>query len=91
MEEVSPKSRRTTALLAICLIGVFGSHRFYIGRHLTATVMLVLTIFYLCTVRMWGWYPCIALGVSALWALVDFIMAVAGTMKDNDGKLVKNW
>jgi TM2 domain-containing membrane protein YozV len=31
------------------------------------------------------------LGGLGIWALVDFIMAVAGVMKDKDGKLIKNW
>ena len=90
MEEVSPKSRRTTALLAICLIGVFGSHRFYIRRYRTATIMLILTAIYFGTVRMWGFYSFIPLGLSALWALVDFILVVSGFMKDNKGRPIKD-
>ncbi len=31
------------------------------------------------------------LGGLGIWALVDFIMAVAGVMKDKDGKVIKNW
>ena len=30
-------------------------------------------------------------GGLGIWALVDFIMAVAGTMKDKEGRLIKNW
>ena len=30
-------------------------------------------------------------GGLGIWALVDFIMAVAGVMKDKEGKLIKNW
>jgi len=30
-------------------------------------------------------------GGLGIWALIDFIMAVAGTMKDKEGKLIKNW
>jgi hypothetical protein len=30
-------------------------------------------------------------GGLGIWALIDFIMAVAGVMKDKDGKLIKNW
>jgi len=33
----------------------------------------------------------LTLGGLGIWALVDFIMAVAGVMKDKEGKLIKNW
>jgi hypothetical protein len=31
------------------------------------------------------------LGGFGIWALIDFIYAVTGNMKDKDGKLIKNW
>jgi hypothetical protein len=31
------------------------------------------------------------LGGLGIWALVDFIMAVTGTMADAEGRLIKNW
>ena len=33
----------------------------------------------------------ITFGGLGIWQLIDFIMAVAGVMKDNDGKVIKNW
>ena len=33
----------------------------------------------------------ITLGGLGIWALIDFIFAVSGNMKDKDGKLIKNW
>ena len=30
-------------------------------------------------------------GGLGIWALIDFIMAVAGSMKDKDGLPIKNW
>jgi len=33
----------------------------------------------------------ITAGGLGIWTLVDFIMAVAGAMKDKEGKLIKNW
>ncbi len=30
-------------------------------------------------------------GGLGFWALIDFIMAVSGAMKDKDGKIIKNW
>ena len=30
-------------------------------------------------------------GGFGIWALIDFIMAVSGAMKDKDGNPIKNW
>ena len=70
--EISPKSRLAVSLFA-WFLGVFGVHRFYLGKIGTGLLMLF------------------TVGGLGIWALVDFIMAVAGVMKDKDGKLIKNW
>ena len=72
MEEVSPKSRLATTLLA-WFLGEFGAHRFYLGKIGTAILMLI------------------TLGGLGIWALIDFIFAVAGIMKDKEGRPIKNW
>ncbi len=33
----------------------------------------------------------ITLGALGIWTLIDFIMAVAGVMKDKEGRPIKNW
>jgi TM2 domain-containing membrane protein YozV len=33
----------------------------------------------------------LTLGGLGIWTLIDFIFAVAGAMKDKDGKTIKNW
>ena len=72
MEEISPKSRLATTLLAYFL-GVFGAHRFYLGKVGTAIAMLL------------------TLGGLGIWTLIDFVMAIAGAMKDKEGRPIKNW
>ena len=89
MEEISPKSRLATVLLT-CFLGIFGVHRFYIGKTRTAIAMLILSIFYLVTVRFWG-IMVISLAVVGLWTLIDLIFVVSGIMKDREGKRIKNW
>ncbi len=89
MAEISSRSRLATVLLALFL-GIFGVHRFYIGKTRTAIVMLILSILYLVTVRLWG-IMVIPLAVVGLWAIIDFIFAVFGIMKDREGRLIKNW
>ena len=90
MEEISSRSRLATVLLT-CFLGIFGTHRFYIGKIRTAIVMLILSILYLVTVRFWGMIMIIPLAVVGLWALIDFIFAVSGIMRDREGKRIKNW
>ena len=87
-DDVSPKSRLITTLLAFFL-GEFGAHRFYLGKTGTAVAMLLLTIVGWATfIFIVGWF---FLAAVWIWNLIDFIMAIAGSMKDKNGKLVKNW
>ena len=86
--DVSSKSRLATALFAFFL-GTFGAHRFYVGKTGSAVAMLALTIV--------GWATLILfVGIAFLtavgiWALIDFILTLAGSMRDSQGKLIKNW
>ena len=97
-EMVSPKSRLAVTLLA-WFLGYFGVHRFYLGKIFTGLVILLLaTIGYgvgfvfglseAVGAAMIGW---LMVGLAYLWAIIDFIMAVAGAMKDKDGKPIKRW
>ena len=86
--EISPKSRLTIVLLALFL-GVFGAHRFYVGRIKTAIVMLSLSIVGAATAWIVIGIPFI-LAVLA-WALVDLICAIAGVTKDSQGRFIRNW
>lgn len=69
---VSPKSRLAATLLAYFL-GIFGAHRFYIGKVGSGLAMLF------------------TLGGLGIWALIDFIMAVAGSLKDSNDLPIKKW
>ncbi len=101
--DISPKSRRATTLLAFFL-GVFGAHRFYIGKTGTAIVMLLLSIAGLGILGLGsaGWAPgflglvvyVYVLSIFAavgIWAFVDFIFAVTGRMKDKEDRLIRKW
>jgi TM2 domain-containing membrane protein YozV len=101
--DISPKSRRATTLLALFL-GVFGAHRFYIGKTGTAIVMLLLSIAGLGIQGLGsaGWSPGFfgligyiyafsIFAVVGIWAFVDFIFAVTGRMKDKEGSLIRKW
>jgi len=86
--DISPKSRLATTLLAFFL-GIFGAHRFYVGKTGTAIVMLVLSIIGFAT--LWLLVGTVLLIAVGIWALVDFIFAVAGHMRDKGGKLIQRW
>lgn len=51
--DISPKSRLAAALLAFFL-GIFGGHRFYLGRYGSAAGMLVLTILFFVLLGVTG-------------------------------------
>lgn len=70
--KISKKSRLAVTLLS-WFLGVFGIHRFYLGKIGTGLLMLF------------------TLGGCGFWALVDFIMAVSGQMKDKEELVIKKW
>jgi TM2 domain-containing membrane protein YozV len=69
---VSPKSRLAATLLAYFL-GIFGAHRFYIGKVGSGLAMLF------------------TLGGLGIWAIIDFIFAVAGSLRDSNDLPIKKW
>ncbi len=75
---VSSKSRLVAFLLAF-FVGVLGVHNFYLGKTGLGIAQLILTITIIGSIA------------SSIWALVDWIMIVAGSAKDSDGKIVKKW
>jgi len=87
--DISPKSRLAVTLLAFFL-GTLGVHRFYLGKIGTAVVMLMLGIVGWATTWIFG-LGFIFLTAVWIWALIDFIFAVSGHMRDTDGKLIEKW
>ena len=74
----SRKSRLVTFLLAFFL-GMFGAHRFYVGKTATAIAQLVLSV------------TVVGMLVSAPWVLVDWIVALSGNFKDSEGRKITRW
>ena len=103
MEQISPKSRRSTTLLAVFL-GIFGAYRFYLDKTQSAVGMLALGIagcsilgtalgirFYSIDLQPLIIGAAIIFIAVGVWAFVDFIFAVIGKMKDKEGKLIEKW
>ena len=67
IEEISPKSRLAVALFA-WFLGVFGVHRFYLGKIGTGIAMIL------------------TMGGLGIWAIIDNVLIVVGSLNDSDGK-----
>ena len=103
-ETISPKTRVAGALFAFFL-GVFGAHNFYLGRKGCAIAQLLMFVFplifivYLEMQILAGYkggvellsIATLVLCADSIWVLVDFIMILAGTMKDGKKLKVKKW
>ena len=86
--DVSTKSRLILVLLTLFL-GEFGIHRFYVGKVGTGATMLILSIIGWATIIfIFGFIPLMVVGI---WNLIDLIVAIAGSFKDNEGKSITNW
>ena len=100
---ISPRSRLVTVLLAYFL-GVFGAHRFYLGKTGMAVLGLVLAVggYVLMISGMisargggappalfWAGYTMVA--ASGIWAFVEFIIGCIGRLKDKNGLPIKRW
>lgn len=70
-------NRALIALLLALILGVFGAHRFYVGKTGTAVAMLILSL------TLFG------MAITGIWALVDIIMIICGSFTDAKGKKLK--
>ncbi|MFE0750234.1 TM2 domain-containing protein [Gordonia sp. NPDC058843] len=86
-EPLSDKSKLVAGLLQIFL-GSLGVGRFYIGDNTTGAIQLGLTILgYITAIFLVGFI--IIFGV-AIWALVDGIMMLTGSVRDKNGLKLGN-
>ena len=60
-------------------VGVFGIHRFYVGKTGSGLAMLLISV------------TVVGLFITGIWALIDWIMIVSGAFRDADDKLLKEW
>ena len=77
-EPVSPRLVLPAFLLAF-FVGVFGVHRFYVGKTGSCIAMLLLTITLVGTI------------ITAIWATIDWILIVCGAFRDAEGRRLVVW
>lgn len=72
---LSIDSKHSKVVMAIVcwFFGVFGVHRFMVGKIGTGVLMLLLTITVIGSI------------ISFIWSIIDFIMILMGKFKDKDG------
>jgi len=75
---VSDKKRLLAFLLAF-FFGVFGVHRFYVGKVGTGILMVLLDL------------TLIGLAVTGIWSLVDAIIIACGEFTDAEGAKLIDW
>ncbi|MDT8070086.1 MAG: TM2 domain-containing protein [Terriglobia bacterium] len=69
-----PTDKRILPAFLLCFfLGVFGAHRFYVGK-IGSAIAMILTI-----------------GGLGIWALIDLIMIVTGSFKDENGVRITEW
>ncbi|ENN94971.1 NINE protein [Bartonella vinsonii] len=67
-------------LALICWItGIFGVHRFMVGKVKTGALMLILSL------------TLAGVMITGIWAIIDFIIIIAGKFTDKDGKQITRW
>ena len=74
-EETFSEKSRLLALLLCLFLGVFGAHRFYVGKYGTGVLMFF--AFFLV--------------IGLLWWVIDLANIVGGTFRDKDGRRIFKW
>lgn len=78
MSNISKKSRMGAFLLSL-FFGVFGVHRFYVGKISSGVFQLLMTISVFLS------------PVSFIWNFIDIIKILTGEFIDRDGQKVLKW
>ncbi len=70
------------ATLLFCIfLGIFGAHRFYVGKTQTAVAMLLITL-------LTGWIFGLGFYITGIWAVIDLIMIATAQFTDGNGKIL---
>lgn len=83
---MSDKSKVAAALLSFFL-GMFGIHRFYLGRVGSGVVMLICSILgWITTIIFVGYF---LVAIVAIWDVIDFIRILCNSLVDAQGRKLR--
>lgn len=71
--QIDSKHSKVVLAIVCWFFGIFGVHRFMVGKIGTGVLMLVLTLTVIGSI------------ISLIWTFIDFIMILMGKFKDKDG------
>ena len=77
-EDISDRQVLVAFLLAFFL-GLFGVHRFYVGKVGSGIAMVILTV------------TVVGALVTAIWHVIDWIMILCGEFTDAEGRKLRRW
>ncbi len=80
------KKSAGVAYLLWFFFGCFGGHRFYVGKTLSAVIMLLLAI--ASAITIWIFIGFIGLGILGVWALVDAFL-IPGWIRNHNTQLIR--
>jgi hypothetical protein len=73
-QPIPATDKRILPAAILCFfLGVFGAHRFYVGK-IGSAIAMILTI-----------------GGLGIWMLIDFVLIVTGSFKDENGVRITEW
>jgi TM2 domain-containing membrane protein YozV len=78
--KIMSEKKKMPALLLCFFLGVFGAHRFYVGKTGSAVAMLLISL-------LTGW-AVVGFVVTWVWAIIDFIMICMNKFTDKEGKVL---
>lgn len=82
-------SKVIAAILA-WFFGVFGIHRFYIGKTWSGFFQLLIGgTGLVLTIAALSWFSVLLLIIASIWVIIDFITIICGAMLDTKGRYVK--
>jgi TM2 domain-containing membrane protein YozV len=93
MDKLIISSEKKLTLILLCwLIGIFGAHRFYIGKYRSGGLQLSC----LGLAVLWGVLevkPLAAIPgiVLLLWWVIDVLLIIMGKFTDKEGKPIIDW
>ncbi|WP_336287834.1 TM2 domain-containing protein [Bartonella sp. CB60] len=73
-----PEQLKVMLALICWFAGIFGVHRFMVGKFWTGILMLILSL------------SVVGLVISGIWAIIDFIVIVAGRFSKKNGDKITN-